>query len=512
MKQNPHPSFGHAVSSGVKPARGGGFFNEFFTRTLVFSLMLVWLLALPARAGTTNSLVWHAESGRVSADLRGEPLLHLLNSISRQTGWQIFVEPQAKRVASTKFANLPVGDALKMLLGDLNFALVPQTNGPQQLYVFSTQMKNATKRVGAGDGKDGVARHVPNELIIRVKPGMDVEALAKSLGAKIIGGDAKLGIYRLQFDNEADTDSAMANLKSNSDVLAVDYNYYYDPPPSAQVLANPATGPVSLTLNPPNTDDCANLTVGLIDTPVQSLGAALNPFMLPSISVTGDVTSPSTTDITHGTGMAYTILETLATAPQNTPGSQVSPSPVVSVNPGLSGLNPVKPSTSVRILPVDVYGNSPTTTSWYVALGVQAAVNKGATVLNLSLGSSGDSTVLDSVLQQAVADGIIVFAAAGNEPVAAPTYPAASSGVNAVTALSGPGQLASYADFGSFVNMALPGSSVVYLGNTAYLMQGTSVSTAYASGIAAGTRSGNCGLTWPQIQTSMDKSFPVPSQ
>jgi thermitase len=331
-----------------------------------------------------------------------------------------------------------------------------------------------------------VPRHVPNELIIRVKPGVDVQALAKSLGAKIIGSDPKLGIYRLQFDNEADTDSAMTTLKSDSDVLAVDYNYYYDPPLSPQALANAPTGPVSLSLNPPNTDDCANLTVGLIDTPVQSLGANLNQFMLPSISVTGDAATPSSTAITHGTGMAQTILAAISQAE--------------------------KGNSSVKILPVDVYGNSATTTSWNVALGVQAAVNKGATVLNLSLGSSGDSTVLDSILQQAFADGIIIFAAAGNEPVATPTYPAASLDVNAVTALSAPGQLASYADYGPFVNMALPGTSVVYLGNTAYGMQGTSVSTAYASGIAAGTRSGNCGLTWPQIQTSMVKSYPVPSK
>ena len=461
-------------------------FSSFFRGALIGGFLVGWLLAIPVQAGTTNSLVWRSTSGQVSADIHGEPLLTLLNTIARQTGWQIFVEPKASRTASTKFSNLPVGDALKMLLGDLNFALVPQTNGPQQLYVFSTQMKNATKRVGAADGKEGIPRHVPNELIIRVKPGVDVEALAKSLGATIIGSDAKLGIYRLQFDNAADTDSALASLQSNSNVLAVDYNYYYDPPLTPQALAGAPSGPVSLSLNPPKSDDCANLTVGLIDTPVQSLGGGLNQFMLPSVSVTSDVTSPSTTDITHGTGMAQTILRAIAQAQ--------------------------KGNTSVKILPVDVYGNSATTTSWYVALGVQAAVNKGATVLNLSLGSSGDSTVLDSVLQQAIADGIMVFAAAGNQPVTTPTYPAASPGVNAVTALSAPGQLASYADYGSFVNMALPGSSVVYLGDTAYGMQGTSVSTAYASGIAAGTRSGNCGLTWPQIQTSMVKSYPVPSQ
>jgi hypothetical protein len=164
MKQNPHSSFEPAVSRRGKKAGALSLFGRFSSenrgafsifRALTGGVLLVCLLVLPVRAGTTNSLVWRMDSGRVSADIQGEPLLTLLNTISRQTGWQVYVEPQAKRVASTKFDNLPVGDALKMLLGDLNFALVPQTNGPQQLYVFSTQMKNATKRVGAGNGKTG---------------------------------------------------------------------------------------------------------------------------------------------------------------------------------------------------------------------------------------------------------------------------------------------------------------------------------------------------------------------
>jgi hypothetical protein len=466
---------------------------------IIFGVVLFWLAASPLQAGPTNSVVWQANIGRVSADIEGENLGSVLETIARQTGWQIFVEPEATHVASTKFANLPVGAALKMFLGDLNFALVPQTNGLQQLYVFSTQMKNATKRVHAAGARDGLARHVPNELMIRVKPGVDVNALAKSLGAKIIGSDQKLGVYLLQFDDSTSTDDALAALKTNSDVLAVDYNYYYDPPPSPQLLSNPSQGPVSLSLNPPNADDCANLTVGLIDTPIQSLGANLNQFVLPSISVTGDTVTPST-DITHGTGMAQTIFAAIA--------ANAAQSQALATQIKTGGA----PSTSVKVLPVDVYGNSPMTTSWNVALGVQAAVNHGANVLNMSLGSSGNSSVLDSVLQQSIADGIIVFAAAGNQPVSTPTYPAAIPGVNAVTALGQANQLASYADYGSFVSMALPGASIVYLGGTAYSMQGTSVSTAYASGIAAQIRSINCGLTWPQIQSAMDKKFPVPAQ
>ena len=40
--------------------------------------------------------------------------------------------------------------------------------------------------------------------------------------------------------------------------------------------------------------------------------------------------------------------------------------------------------------------------------------------------------------------------------------------------------------------MALPGSSVVYSGSQAYLVQGTSTATANATGLDAGTKSVNC--------------------
>ena len=108
-------------------------------------------------------------------------------------------------------------------------------------------------------------------------------------------------------------------------------------------------------------------------------------------------------------------------------------------------------------------------------------------MLNLSLGGPSDSAVLDSVIQQAIAAGIPVYAAAGNQPVSTPTYPAATPGVIAVTATQG-GQLAPYANFGSFVSLAMPGASVVYLGGQAYIVQGTSPATAYATGVAAGTK------------------------
>jgi hypothetical protein len=321
-------------------------------------------------------------------------------------------------------------------------------------------------------------------LLVKLKPGADIDALAKLIGAKVIGRDDKLGIYRLQFANADATDAALASLQNNSDVLAVDYNYILEPPPTPQLLANPPVGPVSLTLDPATTGDPCNPVVGLIDTQVQSLGSQLDPFMLKPISVSGGA-CPGTSTITHGTAMAQTILR--------------------AVSQSAGGNSPV------RILSVNVYGCSDaTTTSWNVALGIQAAVDNGATMLNLSLGGSSDSAVMDSVIQQAVAAGIPVYASAGNQPVSTPTYPAAYPGVIAVTATQG-GQLAPYANFGSFVSLAMPGASVVYLGGQAYVVQGTSPATAYATGVAAGTKGSGC-LPWAQIQTAMQQQFAVPAK
>jgi hypothetical protein len=444
-------------------------------------LFCVWLaFSLSAGAANTNSIVWHTATDRVSADVRGESLSSLLEDIAHQTGWHIFVEPDTERNASVKFNNLPSGEALKMLLGDLNFALVPKTNAPSQLYVFRTTMQNATKQVHVSKK---TPRRVANELLVRVKPGTDIDALAKSLGAKVVGRLDKLGLYRLQFGDATATDAVLAQLQNNSDVQAVDYNYYFDPPPSAQVVSSAPVGPLSLTLNPP--PDSGRVIVGLIDMNVQSLGAQLDKFILPQISVAGD--APNDSGITHGTAMAYSILQAIGQASGG--------------------------SSSVEIQPVDVYGGNATTTSWDVALGIQAAVDHGATVLNLSLGASGDSSVLDGIIQAAIGDNMIFFAAAGNTPVNTPTYPGATPGVHDVTALGQPGQLASYANYWSGDSLALPGTGFVYYGNQAYVVQGTSTATAYASGVFAGTMgNASTGITPSQILTAMQKKFAVPSK
>jgi thermitase len=418
------------------------------------SLALALFSAAPALAADT--LQW--QTNRVSADIKSARLFPLLERIAGATGWHIFVEPETDHKVSAKFQNLPTGEALHLLLGDLNFALVPGTNASPRLFVFRTAMKNATRLVrpkpadSAGKGK-----LIPNELIVRLKPGAKIDALAKLLGAKVTGRIDSLNAYRLQFDDQAAADAARLQLADNPDVASVDSNYSIDRPPvPVGVPSSNLPPPPQLQLKDP--PDTGRIIVGLVDTALQPLGNGLDSFLLQQLSVAGnadlDPDAPS-----HGTSMAETILSSLASM--------------------------TKGSSSVEILPVDIYGPNASTTTFDAANGITTAYNNGATIINMSFGGSGDSSFLQDVIQQISAKNVVLIGAAGNTPVTTPFYPAAYSGVLAVTAID-QGQLDSYANRGSFISLGASGTSIVYYQSQPWMVQGTSASAAYISGVAAG--------------------------
>ncbi len=438
---------------------------------------LGWGLLLgfaPLVAGAAGALTWHPAENRLDADVRDQPLAQVLEEVAAATGWQVYLEPGTESIASSKFKNLPVTEGLRRLLGDANFALVPETNGHPRLFVFKTSLREATKLIAAGGTKTGkTVKPIPDELVVRLKHGAKIDDLARQLHAKVIGHLDSLDAYLLKFDSADAAQAARATLAANPDVAAVDSNYPIDRPQLPQNLLAASAAPVSLQVKaPPST---GRIVVGLVDTPVQPLGGGLDAFLLPAVSVVGSAT-PDPSVPTHGTSMAETLLRSL----QNVTGG----------------------SSSVQVLPVDVYGNSPSTTTFDVALGIASAVNAGANPINLSLGSPADNPFLHEVIQQASQQGVVFFAAAGNQPVTTPEYPAAYPEVTAVTAGDAPGQIASYANRGDFVKLMAPGSSIIYYQNQPYFVMGTSAASAYASGLAAGlAETSDKGL--PAVQAAL---------
>ncbi len=430
----------------------------------------------PQSATPTPALAYNAERGEIDARIDGWTLRQLLDRMVKVTGWRIYVEPGTQRHVSSSFRSLETREALRRLLGDLSFVLVAPTNAPAQLFIYTSSLQQATQLIPGNSTPNPGDHHpalLPNELIVRLKPGAGetIDDLARRLGAKIVGRSDDLQAYRLTFEDGDAANEARRALQADPDIAAVDDNYRIHRPPGIEAMAAPGAPVFNLT--PTSRPDGSHLVVGLIDTAVQTQGTGLKNFLLDPISLAGEVTPPAT-EPTHGTSMAETILR------------------------GLAASDP-DGSVAVRLLPVDIYGPNASTTSFDVAMGVYTAIKNGATVVNLSMGSGGDSGFLRELIAQGDQQGVLFIAAAGNQPTTEPTYPAAYPQVIAVTAGDRQGNIAPYANFGDFVDIIAPGGGVVQFAGQSYFGVGTSFSTALVSGTAASlAASGNTPV--PQLR------------
>jgi hypothetical protein len=419
-------------------------------------IILLLLFTAPLCAPAADMLHWDPERDRVDASVEIWTVPQLLRRVSAITGWQVFMEPGIDDRVSAKFKEKNSGEALQRLLGKLNFALAPETNGSSKLYVFRTSRTEATQTIAPMIVSGSTnKKHIENELIVTLKPGEKIEDLAKRLGAKVVGKIDGANAYRLRFDDAESAQTARTDLEDDPNVASTDNNYSISAPDQMMPLGGSAA-PLGLT--PKAVPDGEYVIVGLIDTAVQGKQGGIAEFLLAGLSVAGEGNA-SANELTHGTSMAETILRGIS----------------------LTGSG----STAVRILPVDVYGNNPATSTFDVANGIYKAVNAGANLINLSLGSDGDSPFLRNTIDSAAKQGVQFFAAAGNSPTTAPTYPAAYPNVTAVTATDRSGNLAPYANRGSFIDVAAPGTAIVNFGGQSFVVTGTSTATAYVSGSTA---------------------------
>lgn len=452
-------------------------------RVLTRSVSLILLAGLAwggwAASAATDSLTWRKDKDSVDADISSWTVIRTLESIAAATGWQVFVEPGSQRKVSTKFKDRSRDRALDFLLPGLNRALLPGTNGgPQRLLVFRNTQKDATRLIRAP--RSG-PKPIPNELIVTMKNGKSVDELAKKLGAKVVGKSPGLNSARLQFADEDVTRDAREALLNNEDVASVDPNFPVLSQPVPETSAAPSLP--DLKLAPVNPGE--GIVIGLIDTQVQGCGS--DDFLLPCIGTGCDGGGGSETSPTpsHGTAMA------------------------AALRTGISMFTDCSKGSRVRVLPVNVYGCDPTTTSFEVTEGIYQAMQKGASVINLSLGSEGDTPYLHDIIKQGAATGHMFIGSAGNTPVTSPTFPAAYPEVIAVTAGDGKGQLAPYANRGSFVDVMAPGNAFLNYNGQTWRVSGTSPAAAYISGAIAGQA--DCGgVSLPQAANGIEKALPPP--
>ena len=209
----------------------------------------------------------------------------------------------------------------------------------------------------------------------------------------------------------------------------------------------------------------AGVTVAVLDTGVDADHEDLAGQVLAGINLLGNQTSFDSDDENgHGTHVAGIIA-----AADNEAG-------VVGVAP------------QARILPVRVLDSDGSGYASDVAEGIVWAVDHGAAVINLSLGSPRPSSAQQLAIQYAVERGVSVFAAAGNSgPTSVPEYPAAFPEVTAVGATTPQGLAASFSSRGSYLDLAAPGTMILaaHAGGGYAFQSGSSMASPFVAGVAA---------------------------
>lgn len=180
----------------------------------------------------------------------------------------------------------------------------------------------------------------------------------------------------------------------------------------------------------------------------------------------------------HGTGVAGTL----------SPGSNNQ----IGVC-GVAWSNPILP---VRVLDANGSGSYSA-----IANGIIYAADRGAKVINLSLGGTASSRALQDAVNYAWNKQCVLVAAAGNNGSNVAFYPAACTNVVAVSATNASDTRPTWSNFGSYVDVSAPGVDIlsVYGSDQYAAWNGTSFSSPVASGVVALMAAANSTLTNVQL-------------
>ncbi len=205
------------------------------------------------------------------------------------------------------------------------------------------------------------------------------------------------------------------------------------------------------------------------------------------------------TGVTANQAFNTSISSIALVAPPSDPAAQNGHgTAVASVIIGKDALTPgVAPAAD--ILSVRIANDSGESDSFLLAKGIVAAVDAGASLINVSMGSFGDSALVRNAIDYAAKAGSLIVAAAGNNGIDQVAYPAANPGVIAVGAVDALGNHLDFSNSGNAIALSAPGYGVnaAWTGNEAVSVSGTSFSSPIVTGAIAAimTEAGNGKLT-----------------
>lgn len=425
--------------------------------------MATCLLVLSLWIGTGLAIELRLVQDRLTLKAQNTPLQAILQALAGM-GIAVKCDPAINPMVNADFQNQEIRGALEGILKPYANALIWETvRGPAgpilrlaEIQVFQPGRKDrlkplqTTRTIVAGSARGPF--WVKGEILLRLTPGADSRRLRQlfgQIGATLIDANAALGAYRLRVPDDTDVAALCRQLSGSGLVAQAEPHFAFPLLPSYQSDGAAGMGAVE-----PMASAVFGPAVAVFDT-----GANPSPGVL-----SFNALDPSQTGAdTHGHGTRMALLASGLASP-------------LGAAPDTRGQTPV--------LAVKTMDDKGFTSAFDLMRAIDFAEANGARVLSLSWGAATPSAFLEQALGRAAASGMVIVAAAGNEPSGQPVYPAAYPFVLGVGALAPDGTRWDRSNFGDFVSVYAPG----WAGDTdvgSALYAGTSVATAFVANQAA---------------------------
>lgn len=301
---------------------------------------------------------------------------------------------------------------------------------------------------------------LPGQRVLVFKDQAALEDFLKRAGSKVslMGRLDALNALRIGFLSYDDLASLLNGEEESSLVFPVDV-----PAPGEGTAQDGAVALGEgllewLGITGDNSQWGSGVTIAVLDTGVVTSPAfASNISWLNLVNLPGDLSKQNG----HGTAVASMIIGQNSLTPGVAPGADI---------------------VSIRI--ANDLGQSD---SYLLAQGIVAAVDAGASLINISMGSFGDSALVRNAIAYAQAAGSLIIAATGNNGLDRVSYPAANNGVIAVGAVDALGNHLNFSNTGNQVAISAPGFGVnaAWTGDQAASVSGTSFSSPIVAGAIA---------------------------
>ena len=370
----------------------------------------------------------------------------------------------------------------------------PTTGSNEETATTSNSGGNSSNTgISAPSDLGGITEFVEQEVLVKIKPGADVEKIVSEVGGTIIETLPQISVIRIQLEPQVSVAEAIKILGELEEVEYAEPNgiCYMDVVPNDTDYADRQWAPQLTGAESAwdvTTGD-AGVTIAITDTGVDGTHpdfggkviAGYDTFNNTPISAGAD--SAVYSHGTHCAGIAASV------------GNNAI---------GIAGV-----AWGSKIMPVKICDDGPYygASDFDMAQAFIWAADHGADIISCSFGGKGYSQTMKDATDYAVIDwGCAMFASMGNSSRNEITYPAGYQSVIAVGATDAHDKIASFSTTGDHMSVCAPGVEIYSTipGNAYDYYSGTSMACPFAAGAAALILSQYPGMNPQGVKTQLE--------